>query len=304
MSNSSKSRICIIGDINVDVITLLSGPLQKNTDTTSVNAITLGGSTCNVAVWLTHLDVEVNLVSAIGDDVLGTWVITQLQAFGVSDQNIRSISGDRTGTCVILVDETGARSMMPDFGANLVQSVDARLENLIKDSDIVIMSAYTFMRPESNKFAYDVLECVSNSNARMVIDAASSSPIEKTGPEKVRKYLARADLVLANEDEFVSLGKNAPQNWTAEFQNLIVKRGPRGALWFHRGQEVATVRAEDVKVIDTTGAGDAFAAGLISQLRLRDNWDNLGDVDYAQALLVASHTAGENCKTLGATPVS
>jgi sugar/nucleoside kinase (ribokinase family) len=72
----------------------------------------------------------------------------------------------------------------------------------------------------------------------------------------------------------------------------------------HRGKEVATVRAEDVKVIDTTGAGDAFAAGLISQLRLRDDWDNLGDVDYAQSLLVASHTAAENCKTLGATPVS
>jgi sugar/nucleoside kinase (ribokinase family) len=304
MSAKAKSRICIIGDINVDVITLLSGPLQKNTDTTSVNAITLGGSTCNVAVWLTHLDVEVNLVSAIGDDVLGTWVITQLQAFGVPDQRIRTISNNRTGTCVILVDETGARSMMPDFGANLVQSVDAELENLIKESDIVIMSAYTFMRPESNKFAYDVLECVSNSNARMVIDAASSSPIEKTGAEKVRKYLARADLVLANEDEFAALEKDAPENWTAEFQNLIVKRGSRGALWLHRGKEVATVRAEDVKVIDTTGAGDAFAAGLISQLRLRDDWDNLGDVDYAQSLLVASHTAAENCKTLGATPVS
>jgi sugar/nucleoside kinase (ribokinase family) len=166
------------------------------------------------------------------------------------------------------------------------------------------MSAYTFMRPESNKFAQDVLESVSNSNARMVIDAASSSPIEKTGADKVRKYLSRADLVLANEDEFAALEKDAPENWTAQFQNLILKRGPRGALWLHRGQEVASVRAEEVKVIDTTGAGDAFAAGLISQLRSRPDWDNLGDVDYAQSLLVASHTAAENCKTLGATPVS
>ena len=304
MNDNAKSRICIIGDINVDVITLLSGPLQKNTDTTSVNAITLGGSTCNVAVWLTHLGVNINMVGAIGEDVLGTWVITQLQAFGVSDQNIRTISNSRTGTCVILVDETGARSMMPDFGANLIQSVDAELEGLILTSDIVIMSAYTFMRPESKKFAQDVMECVSKSKARMVIDAASSSPIETTGADKVRNYLSRADLVLANEDEFAALEQNAPENWTTEFQNLIVKRGPRGASWLHRGIEVASVKAEDVKVIDTTGAGDAFAAGLISQLRLREDWEHLGDVDYAQSLLVASHTAGENCKTLGATPVS
>ncbi len=303
MTSNPKSKICVIGDINVDVITLLSGPLQKNTDTTSVNAITLGGSTCNVAVWLTHLGVTTDLVGAIGDDVLGSWVITQLQAFGVSYENIRTIANNRTGTCVILVDETGARSMMPDFGANLVQSVDQELENLITESNVVVMSAYTFLRPESRKFALDVLECVERSSARMVIDAASSSPIENAGPDKVRKYLSRADLVLANEDEFAALEKDAPDNWTAEFQNLILKRGPRGALWLKRGQEVASVKAEDVEVKDTTGAGDAFAAGLLSQLRLRGDWDNLGDVDYAQSLLVASHTAGENCKTLGATPI-
>ncbi|NBO26864.1 MAG: carbohydrate kinase family protein [Actinobacteria bacterium] len=304
MTTKEKSRICIIGDINVDVITLLSGPLQKNTDTTSTNAITLGGSTCNMAVWLTHLDVDVDLVSAIGDDVLGTWVITQLQAFGVSDKNIKTVSNNRTGTCVILVDETGARSMMPDFGANLVQTVDQNLEELIGESDNVVMSAYTYFRPESRKFALDVLECAENSNTRIVIDAASSSPIEIAGAEKVRKYLARADLVLANEDEFAALGRGAENDWTSEFRNLIVKKGPRGALWLKRGKEVASVEAEEVKVIDTTGAGDAFAAGLLSQLRLRSDWQNLNEVDYAQSLLVASHTAAENCKTLGATPVS
>jgi ribokinase len=304
MTVNSKSKICVIGDINVDVITLLSGPLQKNTDTTSVNAITLGGSTCNIAVWLTHLGVNTDLVSAIGDDVLGSWVITQLQAFGVSDVNIKSLAHNRTGTCVILVDETGARSMMPDFGANLLQSVDQKLENLIDESDIVVMSAYTFLRPESRKFALDVLEYVENSRARMVIDAASSSPIQNAGPDTVRKYLARADLVLANEDEFAALATGAPDDWTHEFKNLIIKRGERGALWLFKGQEVASVKAEEVKVLDTTGAGDAFCAGLLSQLKLRENWENLGNVDYAESLLVASHTAGENCKTLGATPVS
>lgn len=304
MTVNSKSKICVIGDINVDVITLLSGPLQKNTDTTSVNAITLGGSTCNIAVWLTHLGVNTDLVSAIGDDVLGSWVITQLQAFGVSDVNIKSLAHNRTGTCVILVDETGARSMMPDFGANLLQSVDQKLENLINESDIVVMSAYTFLRPESRKFALDILEYVENSRARMVIDAASRSPIQNAGPDTVRKYLARADLVLANEDEFAALATGAPDDWTHEFKNLIIKRGERGALWLFKGQEVASVKAEEVKVLDTTGAGDAFCAGLLSQLRLRENWENLGNVDYAESLLVASHTAGENCKTLGATPVS
>ncbi|MFM1777507.1 MAG: hypothetical protein RL741_125 [Actinomycetota bacterium] len=297
------AQICIIGDINVDVVSLLSEPLQTNTDTIATNGITLGGSTCNVAVWLTHLGVPVDLVSAIGDDVLGAWVITQLHAYGVSDKNVKSISNQRTGTCVILVDETGARSMMPDFGANLMQAVDANLEQLIAASDIVVMSAYTFMRPQSTQFALDVLESVAKSDCRMVIDAASSSPIQKFGAAKVRNYLAHADLVLANEDEYAALSIDAPFGWENDFQNLIIKRGERGALWLNRGTEVASVAADPIEVVDTTGAGDAFCAGLLSKLLTRPDWDSLEIMDFAESLLVATHAAADNCKTIGAVPV-
>lgn len=298
------TQICIIGDINVDVVSLLSEPMQANTDTVAVNGITLGGSTCNVAVWLTHLGVPVDLVSAIGDDVLGSWVITQLQAYGVSDKNVRSISNARTGTCVILVDQAGGRSMMPDFGANLMQQVDEKLEKLILASDIVVMSAYTFMRPESTKFALDVLECAANCGTRVVIDAASSSPIQKFGNAKVRNYLARADLVLANEDEYATLSAGAPVGWESDFQNLIIKRGERGALWLQRGKEVASVEAESIDVVDTTGAGDAFCAGLLSKLLTRPDWTRLENLDFAESLLVATHAAADNCKTIGAGPVN
>jgi ribokinase len=298
------SKICIIGDINVDVVSILSEPMQANTDTIAVNGITLGGSTCNVAVWLTHLGAPVDLVAAIGDDVLGSWVITQLQAYGVSDRNVRSVANARTGTCVILVDQAGGRSMMPDFGANLTQQVDDSLEKLILASDIVVMSAYTYMRPESTKFALDVLECAANCDTRVVIDAASSSPIKKFGVTKVRNFLARADLVLANEDEYAALGADAPVGWESDFQNLLVKRGERGALWLQLGKEVASVEAEAIDVVDTTGAGDAFCAGLLSKLLTRPDWTRLENLDFAESLLVATHAAADNCKTIGAGPVT
>lgn len=297
------AQICIIGDINVDVVSLLSEPLQTNTDTSATNAITLGGSTCNVAVWLTHLGVPVNLVSAIGDDVLGAWVSTQLQAYGVSAKNVKSISNQRTGTCVILVDETGARSMMPDFGANLMQVVDPDLEQLIAASEIVVMSAYTYLRAQTTQFALDVLDCVAKNDCRMVIDAASSSPIQKFGAAKVRNYLAHADLVLANEAEHAVLSVDAPAGWENEFQNLIIKRGDRGALWLKRGREVASVLADPIEVVDTTGAGDAFCAGLLSKLLTCPDWDSLEIVDFAESLQAATHAAATNCKSIGAGPV-
>ena len=166
------------------------------------------------------------------------------------------------------------------------------------------MSAYTFMRSQSTKFALDVLECVAENDCRMVIDAASSSPIQKFGAAKVRKYLARADLVLANEDEYAALSIDAPSGWENDFQNLIIKRGELGALWLHRGKEAASVAAVPIEVVDTTGAGDAFCAGLLSKLLTRPDWDHLENLDFAESLLVATHAAAENCKTIGAGPLT
>jgi sugar/nucleoside kinase (ribokinase family) len=109
--------------------------------------------------------------------------------------------------------------------------------------------------------------------------------------------------VLANEDEYAALSVDAPADWENEFQNLIIKRGERGALWLNRGTEVASVAADPIEAVDTTGAGDAFCAGLLSQLLTRPDWNTLEILDFAESLLVATRAAGENCKTIGAGPV-
>ena len=256
-----------------------------------------------MAVWMTHLGLYVDFVSAVGDDVLGQWVRTQLHAFGVRDDQIQTIAGDRTGTCVILVDDTGARTMMPDFAANLQIVLDDKLRNLIADADIVVMSAYSFLRTETHQMSVDIAQLAAASPARLVLDAASSSPIRHRGATAVRSYLALADIVLANEDEFEALSEDAATDWTTEFENLIVKRGDRGAKWLRRGVEVADVDAEHVEVIDTTGAGDSFCAGMMTVLADLDDWSAMTSEDCLRALRAGAHAAAENCQHIGAVPV-
>ena len=296
------SRICIIGDINVDVVSLLGETLQLNSDTTARNSITLGGSTCNMAVWMTHLGLDVDFVSTVGDDVLGQWVRTQLHAFGVRDKHIQTIAGDRTGTCVILVDDTGARTMMPDFAANLQIELDDDLRNLIADANIVVMSAYSFLRSETQQMSVDIAQLINSSPTRLVVDAASSSPIRHRGATVVRTYLALADIVLANEDEFDALGEGAPADWTSEFANLVVKCGDRGAKWLRRGEVIAEVPARQVDVVDTTGAGDAFCAGMMTVLADHKDWSVLTSDECIQIMHAGAEAAADNCAHIGAVP--
>jgi sugar/nucleoside kinase (ribokinase family) len=256
-----------------------------------------------MAVWMTHLGLDVDFVSAVGDDVLGQWVRTQLHAFGVRDKQIQTIAGDRTGTCVILVDETGARTMMPDFAANLQIQLDDKLRDLIADADIVVMSAYSFLRSETQQMSVDIAQLVNASPTRLVIDAASSSPIRHRGATAVRAYLALADIVLANEDEFEALAEDASPDWTSEFANLVIKRGDRGAKWLPRGKVVADIGAEQVQVIDTTGAGDAFCAGMVTVLADLKDWSGLTGEECEQALRAGAKAAADNCQHIGAVPI-
>lgn len=256
-----------------------------------------------MAVWMTHLGLDVNFVSAVGDDVLGHWVRTQLHAFGLRDRNIQTIENDRTGTCVILVDETGARTMMPDFAANLQIALDDNLRDLIADADIVVMSAYSFLRSETQQMTVDIAQLVNASPTRLVVDAASSSPIRHRGPTAVRAYLALADIVLANEDEFEALSQDAAADWTSEFANLVIKRGDRGAKWLRRGELLAEIDAEHVHVVDTTGAGDAFCAGMMSELSGIKDWSEITSDDAVRILKAGAHVAAENCQHIGAVPI-
>ena len=291
--------VTVIGDVNVDIVSLLREPLQLNSDTQTTNSLNLGGSPCNMAMWLAHLGTPVNFVAAIGDDLLGNWIRQKMVAGNLSVDQLQIVSGASSGTCLILVNSDGHRTMLPDPGANLNLALKQKQVELIKNSSVVVMSAYTFLRPETRPIAQQVLEIVEHSPARLVLDAASSAPIANVGVDLVRDYLNQADLVLANEDEYDLL--NDP-NWTQSVNNLVVKLGANGAKWIINGEDSCSVFANSVKVVDTTGAGDSFLAGLVAVLTDHEDWFAMGNEDRELALRRAVETAEQNITKVGAGP--
>lgn len=293
------SKICVIGDVNADIVSLLREPLQANSDTQTSNSINLGGSPCNMSMWLATTKADVNFLAAIGDDLLGQWISEQLKAGSLDTSNLQVINGSKSGTCIILVGQDGQRTMLPDPAANLHFKLGGPESELINHASVVVMSAYSFLRPETRPLALDVAKMVQNNSARLVLDAASSAPIAEVGVELVRQYLLQADLILANEDEFALLDH---PDWTSQVSDLVVKQGPLGAKWLRFGQEVSQVPAKAVQALDTTGAGDSFLAGLISVLAQHADWFAISDEDRSAALVRGTEVAAINVQTIGAGP--
>ncbi len=294
------SKICVIGDVNVDIVSLLREPLQANSDTQTSNSLNLGGSPCNMAMWLADVKADVAFMAAVGDDLLANWITSELTLGGLSDQLIKRIPKAKSGTCIILVGEDGQRTMLPDPGANLAFALTQSDREFILKSSVVVMSAYSFLRPQTRELAIEVAELVAGTQTRLVLDAASSAPIADVGVDLVRSYLMNADLILANEDEFATLDE---PSWTNNVPNLIVKLGPDGSKWLQHGQAVAQTNAIQVDVIDTTGAGDSFLAGLISVLADYQDWNALDNEVLNASLIRASEVAASNVVSVGAGPV-
>ncbi len=296
------AKVLVIGDINVDVVSQYEGVLNQNSDTPTRTSITLGGSPSNVSTWLAHSNVPVDLLGGIGNDMFGSWALKQLDVYGVRTSQVTVYGADNTGTCVILVNASGDRTMLPDPGANLQVHPDEVFDAAIDAADILIMSAYSFIRPETRDMAVHAVRRARVNGLNVVLDAASAAPIRAAGPRLVREWLWMADIVVANEDELRALGSDVTPDWTSLMDNMIVKRGSQGATWYMKGRRIHDVAAAEVDVVDTTGAGDAFLAGIVSSLVQYPSWHFLNDDKRIAALTAASQLAGECCARVGATP--
>lgn len=267
---TSAPNVVIIGDVNVDVICLLKDQLHPDSDSTSVNRLSIGGSSCNAASWSHQAGINYEFHSAIGRDQFGELVLNHFDKLGMDSTYIDVHETERTGSCVVLVDQHGGRTMFPDPGANLALKMHKDLRDSICRSEFVVMSCYSFFRPESRTIAVEVAELCRENSIRLILDAASSAPIKEVGAELVIQYLKNAWLVIANSDENIALNEgSAESDWRTEFANVVIKSGAHGASWYTHGVLRVfspAVAIPATQVIDSTGAGDAFMAGLLSVL--------------------------------------
>src|SRR5688572_15322821 len=240
--------IVTLGDLLLDVTVRLEQPLAEGADADAVTRLGAGGQAANVAAWVAELGGQARFVGKRTDDDAGALAARALGGYGVDVAG--PVVPGRTGTVVSLVGADGSRTMASDRGVSPELRAEEFEPAWLDGCEHLHLPGYSLLRSPIDEAALRAAEsapCVS-------VDLSSWSAIRDFGPGPFRERLEalRPAIVFANEDEERALGGPLPGcTW-------ILKRGPLGARF--GDVELPAVPAE---VVDSTGAGDALAAGYL-----------------------------------------
>jgi ribokinase len=262
--------LLVVGDLMVDVVVHHDGPVAVGSDTPASVRFHGGGSAANTAAWAGSLGCRTRLLAAVGDDAAGRDARDELARLGV--ELVGPVVADAvTGTCVVLVGADRERTMFPDRGANSAlgpEAVATAFDRVADDADdergpgpaAVHVSGYALLGEGSREAGRATLAAARAAGLPVSVDAASAAPLRTVGSARFLAWVDGIDLLFANDDEVAALGGEAAV--LGAVGALVVKHGAAGATWTD-GIERTTVPAVAVDAIDSTGAGDAFAAGYL-----------------------------------------
>ena len=246
-------RVVSLGDLGLDVVVRLEGEIARGADTKAQVSLSAGGQGANVAAWVAALGGEARWLGKRAADDAGRFAAAELERRGVELVGPVDAGGDG-GVVVSLVDGTGERSMFPARGVATELRPD-ELDARWLACDHLHVSGYALTADPVAAAAARGVELARGHGARISVDLSSWSAIRDRGPERFRSLVEalRPDVVFANEEEEAVVGGPLPGALR------ILKRGAGGCSF--DGDERAALSVE--AVVDTTGAGDALAAGWI-----------------------------------------
>lgn len=232
--------------------------------------IVSGGTVANTASGVASLGGAPVYVGAVATDDLGERYASDLTAAGVrpvlEQLPIAADGVTGTGTCYVLVTPDGQRTMATTLGVSGLLNHDTITASVIAASSLVYFDGYMLDFPDSEAIVDRIITLARESGTNVALGLADPFVVDRHG-ERIRSLIERVDLVFSNQDEAIALtGAASPEAAMEALRRpgraIVITCGADGAL-LGNGDGVARVAAAAVaEVVDTTGAGDLFAAGV------------------------------------------
>lgn len=248
--------VCTLGDLLLDAIVRLDRPFARGDDAPARTRSGPGGQAANVAAWTAALGAQSRFIGKRGDDPAGELAARGLSALGVEVLG-PVVAGGRTGVVVSVVEPDGERTMLSDRGiAPLLAPAEIDV-TWFAGCDRLHLSGYALLQRPHLDAAIAAAHAARAAGALVSVDLSSASLILDLGAGEFRGRLAAVvpDIVLGNEQEHAALGGLPTPCWA-------LKRGASGCIVARDGERLE-LPARPTEVVDTTGAGDAFAAGFL-----------------------------------------
>jgi sugar/nucleoside kinase (ribokinase family) len=243
--------ICTLGDLLLDVVVRLDGPIAEDTDTYGRTRVGAGGQAANVAAWVVELGGRARFLGRRARDPAGRILAEDLRGRGVEVAGPEVETG--TGTVVSIATPNGARTMLSDRGVSTGFAPGELEPAWLEGCEWLHVAGYSLVVAPLRETAL----AAAAKAPRVSVDLSSTAAIEEVGVEVFRETLATLAprLVFANEAEAELVGD-------LDAETVVVKRGARGCVVVDADgrRELPAVAAD---AVDTTGAGDAFAAGFL-----------------------------------------
>ncbi|MEQ1899309.1 MAG: PfkB family carbohydrate kinase [Devosia sp.] len=263
----SPGKVLVVGDTMTDIIVMPEGPMVRGSDRRARIVSRPGGSGANQAVWLASMGVKVAFVSrvAVADEA------TRRAFFEArSVEPVLAVDhAAQSGVLVTIVDADGERSFLTDRGANLNLEPADLPASLLDGINLLLVSGYSFFTPGPRQAVMGLLKEASSRGVATAVDPASVGFLREVGAEPFLKWTAGTGTIFANIAEALELTGSVDLNLQMQtlgrfFQRVVIKRGDQGAAVGNRRGVEIKLPAPRTDVIDTTGAGDAFAAGFLA----------------------------------------
>lgn len=253
-----------------------------------------GGSAANTMVGLASFGGKAAFIGKVAGDEFGRIFRHDIAASGVKFDSSPVNGKNPTSRCLILVTPDGERTMNTYLGISTDLDGGEVDPALIRSSAAVYLEGYLFDRPEA-KSAFREAAAIARSSGRLVaLTLSDSFCVDRHRAEFLELIRNGIDILFANESEITSLYEttsfdDAARRAAKDLKLAVLTRSAKGSVIFSEGAATAVPAAPVAKVVDTTGAGDLYAAGFLYGLTSGRNLETCGKLGSLAAAEIISH---------------